>query len=225
MLSVGEPSSLWCPLPHIAVQMASPVFSCSLHLYICRELSSSSWSVAPAKVSEVATVPTQVSEEVDDEIIIEDGGEYSVVFDPLDGSSNIDCGVSIGTILGIYKKEKTEAPSVENVLKVSLQSLDSARPVSAVLLSLLDESRNNTTSRSEGCFQGSATLRLAPYCVPGMPLKTDPAAERETASRSSLLPLRLKLLNGALSREAACALHSRSLSGRVCADNACHERA
>ena len=49
-----------------------------------------------------------MSEEIDDEIIIEGGGEYSVVFDPLDGSSNIDCGVSIGTIYGIYKKEKTE---------------------------------------------------------------------------------------------------------------------
>ena len=59
-----------------------------------------------------------MSEEVDDEIIIDGGGEYSVVFDPLDGSSNIDCGVSIGTIYGIYKKEKTEAPSVSNVLKV-----------------------------------------------------------------------------------------------------------
>ena len=59
-----------------------------------------------------------MSEEIDDEIIVEGGGEYSVVFDPLDGSSNIDCGVSIGTIYGIYKKEKTEAPSVSNVLKV-----------------------------------------------------------------------------------------------------------
>lgn len=29
--------------------------------------------------------------------------KYCVVFDPLDGSSNIDCGVSIGTIFGIYK--------------------------------------------------------------------------------------------------------------------------
>ena len=30
-----------------------------------------------------------------------------MVFDPLDGSSNIDCLVSIGTIFGIYKKEGT----------------------------------------------------------------------------------------------------------------------
>jgi fructose-1,6-bisphosphatase I len=31
------------------------------------------------------------------------GGGYCMVFDPLDGSSNIDCGVSIGTIFGIYR--------------------------------------------------------------------------------------------------------------------------
>ena len=79
------------------------------------------------------SLPFQVSEEVDEEIIIEGGGEYSVVFDPLDGSSNIDCGVSIGTILGIYKKEKAEAPSVKNVLKFSLPSLDMACTVHQVL--------------------------------------------------------------------------------------------
>lgn len=45
-----------------------------------------------------------VSEEVEDAIIIEERykGKYCVVFDPLDGSSNIDAGVNIGTIFGIY---------------------------------------------------------------------------------------------------------------------------
>ena len=46
-----------------------------------------------------------VSEELDDAIIIDDTyrGKYCVVFDPLDGSSNIDAGVNIGTIFGVYK--------------------------------------------------------------------------------------------------------------------------
>jgi fructose-1,6-bisphosphatase I len=46
-----------------------------------------------------------VSEELDEAIIIEDKykGKYCVVFDPLDGSSNIDAGVNIGTIFGIYQ--------------------------------------------------------------------------------------------------------------------------
>ena len=45
-----------------------------------------------------------VSEELEDAIVIEDRykGKYCVVFDPLDGSSNIDAGVNIGTIFGIY---------------------------------------------------------------------------------------------------------------------------
>jgi hypothetical protein len=46
-----------------------------------------------------------VSEELDDAIIIDakHKGKYCVVFDPLDGSSNIDAGVNIGTIFGIYQ--------------------------------------------------------------------------------------------------------------------------
>ena len=32
-------------------------------------------------------------------------GHYILLFDPLDGSSNIDVNVSIGTIFGIYKKK------------------------------------------------------------------------------------------------------------------------
>ena len=46
-----------------------------------------------------------VSEELEDAIIIEGAskGKYCVVFDPLDGSSNIDAGVNIGTIFGVYE--------------------------------------------------------------------------------------------------------------------------
>ncbi len=43
------------------------------------------------------------SEELEDCVIIEDGANYTVCFDPLDGSSNIDCNVSIGTIFSIYR--------------------------------------------------------------------------------------------------------------------------
>lgn len=47
-----------------------------------------------------------VSEEVDSTIKLESTrGNYFVAFDPLDGSSNIDCGVSIGTIFGIWKED------------------------------------------------------------------------------------------------------------------------
>uniref|UniRef100_A0A673GT85 fructose-bisphosphatase n=1 Tax=Sinocyclocheilus rhinocerous TaxID=307959 RepID=A0A673GT85_9TELE len=47
-----------------------------------------------------------VSEENDHAIIIEpeERGKYVVCFDPLDGSSNIDCLASIGTIFAVYRK-------------------------------------------------------------------------------------------------------------------------
>lgn len=38
------------------------------------------------------------------EVELEKSGKYIVAFDPLDGSSNIDCLVSIGSIWGIWRK-------------------------------------------------------------------------------------------------------------------------
>lgn len=42
------------------------------------------------------------SEEIEDALIVSESG-YAVAFDPLDGSSNIDVNVSIGTIFSIHK--------------------------------------------------------------------------------------------------------------------------
>ncbi len=38
-------------------------------------------------------------------------GDYILLFDPLDGSSNIDVNVSIGTIFGIFKKKDSDSSS------------------------------------------------------------------------------------------------------------------
>ena len=56
------------------------------------------------------------SEEDPDIITIPDKyekGPYVLVFDPLDGSSNIDVNVSIGTIFGIYHRLTQEGPGTE----------------------------------------------------------------------------------------------------------------
>ena len=44
-------------------------------------------------------VKVLVSEEQEDLIVFPGGGTYAVCTDPIDGSSNIDAGVSVGTIL------------------------------------------------------------------------------------------------------------------------------
>ncbi|KAF7976310.1 hypothetical protein HWV62_7017 [Athelia sp. TMB] len=60
-----------------------------------------------------------VSEELEHAVIIEERnrGKYCVVFDPLDGSSNIDAGVNIGTIFGIYKIQPDSKGTIEDVLR------------------------------------------------------------------------------------------------------------
>lgn len=63
-----------------------------------------------------------VSEEDEDPIFIEDEskrGPFCVAFDPLDGSSNIDCNVSVGSIFSVYRRKsdsKTVA-RVEDILR------------------------------------------------------------------------------------------------------------
>lgn len=49
-----------------------------------------------------------LSEEEDEPIFIDSTGKYIVSFDPLDGSSNIDANVTIGSIFGIWKIEEEE---------------------------------------------------------------------------------------------------------------------
>ncbi|WP_117196317.1 class 1 fructose-bisphosphatase [Rhizobium terrae] len=46
-----------------------------------------------------------VSEELDEEIQIHADGTYAVIFDPLDGSSNLDVNVTVGTIFSVIKAQ------------------------------------------------------------------------------------------------------------------------
>ncbi|XP_055375755.1 fructose-1,6-bisphosphatase 1 isoform X2 [Condylostylus longicornis] len=52
------------------------------------------------------------------EVETERSGKYVVCFDPLDGSSNIDCLVSIGSIFSIYRRQSVEgAPILSDALQ------------------------------------------------------------------------------------------------------------
>ena len=61
---------------------------------------------------------TLISEEDEFAVTVDSGkaGKYIVTFDPLDGSSNIDCLVSIGTIWGIYKKVNFSHLKLETII-------------------------------------------------------------------------------------------------------------
>ncbi|MEO6230718.1 MAG: class 1 fructose-bisphosphatase [Ferruginibacter sp.] len=72
-----------------------------------------------------------VSEEMDDIVVFDDKmsskSKYIVAFDPLDGSSNIDNCISIGTIFGIYKRKSAPGkPCTKNDFKLEGKSMVAA---------------------------------------------------------------------------------------------------
>ena len=58
-----------------------------------------------------AGVRWYASEEQDDALELNPAGGLALAIDPLDGSSNIDCNVSIGTIFSVLPAEATAAAS------------------------------------------------------------------------------------------------------------------
>lgn len=57
------------------------------------------------------------SEENEDFIPINEDAKYVVAIDPLDGSSNIDVNVAVGTIFSIYRRKTVGEPSLIDVLQ------------------------------------------------------------------------------------------------------------
>ena len=69
------------------------------------------------------------SEEMDDVVIFDDeisnNSKYVVMFDPLDGSGNIDVNISIGTIFGVYRRlsEKGKPCNEKDFLQKGMQQV------------------------------------------------------------------------------------------------------
>jgi fructose-1,6-bisphosphatase I len=64
------------------------------------------------------SVAVVASEEDDEPTLLrrgEDGGKYCVIFDPLDGSSNLDVGVGVGTIFSILRNDPAEHDAVRTL--------------------------------------------------------------------------------------------------------------
>ena len=67
-------------------------------------------------------------EEIDDTVVVGDGPHHSylVQMDPLDGSSNIDVAVSIGSIFGIWKRRADEPVSDASLLRPGREQVAAA---------------------------------------------------------------------------------------------------
>lgn len=77
--------------------------------------------------SEEEDAPVEVDDDLDErykkEIIVEKTtGKYVAVFDPLDGSSNVDAGIPTGTIFGIFEDKQDECDLSNGDLDACLES-------------------------------------------------------------------------------------------------------
>lgn len=72
-----------------------------------------------AAMRSCARVRCMVSEEDEDLIVFDEhpNARYAVACDPIDGSSNLDAGVSVGTIFGIHKLPLDARGTTEDLLK------------------------------------------------------------------------------------------------------------
>jgi fructose-1,6-bisphosphatase len=71
-------------------------------------------------------VAGMASEELDDPYPIPaeyPRGRYLLIFDPLDGSSNADVNVSVGTIFSILRHDRKDAPKVEDFLQKGIEQV------------------------------------------------------------------------------------------------------
>jgi fructose-1,6-bisphosphatase I len=84
-------------------------------------------------------------------------GEYLLLFDPLDGSSNIDINVSIGTIFSVLKKSETaEGVSVQDFLQPGHQQVAAGYciygPQTTLVLTVGNGVDMFTLDREQGSF-------------------------------------------------------------------------
>lgn len=77
-------------------------------------------NVVVYRMKQVGQLCCMASEELAEPIIIESRyptGPYVIIFDPLDGSSNIDANVSVGTIFSIHRRVTSGEPGLDDLLQ------------------------------------------------------------------------------------------------------------
>lgn len=102
------------------------------------------------------------SEEEDEPVAVEEtySGNYVVVFDPLDGSSNIDAGISTGSIFGVYApSEECRVDDMDDPYKMMENCLlHTCQPGEQQLSDCHDAHHTDVSDKEDG---GKATMSCA----------------------------------------------------------------
>ncbi|MCH8063233.1 MAG: fructose-1,6-bisphosphatase [Chloroflexi bacterium] len=98
-------------------------------------------------------------EEIEGTVVLGDGAgqDYIVQMDPLDGSSNIDVAISIGSIFGIWKRDPGEAIGDASLLRPGREQVAAVYTVygssTMMVLATRDGVQGFTLNRPEKMFQ------------------------------------------------------------------------
>jgi len=99
------------------------------------------------------------SEEIEETVIVGDSPahQYLVQMDPLDGSSNIDVAISVGSILGIWKRQANEKVAESTLLKKGNQQVAAVYTVYGSCTMMVVATRGSvqgfTLDPSDGTFR------------------------------------------------------------------------
>ena len=85
-------------------------------------------------------------------------GNYVVIFDPLDGSSNIDVAVSIGSIFGIWRKRPNETVNDDSLLRIGKEQVAAAYVVYGSSTVLVLAAKNNVSGFTLDIESGAFAL-------------------------------------------------------------------
>lgn len=62
-------------------------------------------SIIEAEFRKISSVKSLISEEKEDELVLNENAKFIIAYDPLDGSSLVDVNFAVGSIFGIYENE------------------------------------------------------------------------------------------------------------------------
>jgi fructose-1,6-bisphosphatase I len=108
------------------------------------------------------------SEELEQPVIAGDSEDhnYIVLMDPLDGSSNIDVAVSIGSIFGIWKWNREEGVSEKSLLKPGSEQIAAAYVVYGSSTVLVLATENNVQGFTLDIARGEFLLTHPDIAIP-----------------------------------------------------------
>ena len=81
-----------------------------------KKLDIDSNNILKKNLSSIKSIKYLASEEDDKIIELNKDGKYMVSFDPLDGSSNIDCNITVGTIFCVFEYEANKILDGRNIV-------------------------------------------------------------------------------------------------------------